>query len=227
MRTQFTNLWAYALVLSTATLPLTLASKTLGNNKSQGIPYEIRGFCELPNTSLFSIRNLETGGSRWVEIGQQHGTITVMDYNRGTGLFRAVYQESEVFLKLQTPDIWAKPVNAAFAGTEEILTQQKVDSLIDAYSRELTETLPRESHKLHGAMKIAANNRLNAYKTELQGALERQQSSSVKIDTENKGPDPKPSIRNLRETNKVNARIWASDHIREHGEPDERLTRMP
>ena len=187
---------------------------------SEQIEYEIRGYCELPNYKLFSVRNVQTGGSGWVKENQLYGAITVLSYNTNTGLFRVMYRDREVFLKLKDRDESALAVITSTILHEELLTEIKIKQLVEAYEKELSASLPDTSHKLYSSMEKSLANRVNAYQNELEAKL-KEQNNTTEGDTTAviAANNLKPRIGSLRTENQVNSRIWASDHIKVHGEP--------
>ncbi|MGJ8638845.1 MAG: hypothetical protein ACSHYA_05590 [Opitutaceae bacterium] len=187
---------------------------------STDVPYQVRGYCELVDTSLFSITDLRTGGSRWVKSNQVFDEITILSFDLRTGLFAALYQGREVYLKLKDAGestgriaSWDQPQD------EAPLTASRIEQLVNEHERTLMSQLPEKTHRLHAPMKVSINNQLIAYKAELYQELEEQTSIEQATPSAEPASDLKPRIGSLRESNEVNSRIWASDHIEIHGEP--------
>lgn len=195
------------------------ASYSLAKKIDSNVPYEIRGYCQLADSSLFSVKDLQTGGSRWVEKNQPFGAITMLNFDSKEKLFTAVYQGREVYLKIRESDNIPLFVLGAEPTSKQQLTTLKVEQLVKEHERNLMNNLPEETHRLHSVMRVSMNNKVNAYKADLDSKLEKQSTTDMAADTNQVASNVKPRIGNLHKSNAVNSRIWASDHIEFHGEP--------
>jgi hypothetical protein len=185
--------------------------------KAQPEPFLLSGIFDFENRLQFSIKHQETGRSGWIAQGRDFEGLQLESYNNSKQQAHGSYMGRPITLDLQTQKysllLWSE-----FPQTTEPLpeTEQSIAEL----QRSLYDQLPPPGNPLHIPMQQSIDNRIASMRASL-----------VDIDTNPKeSPElPVNSIENtiegaklpIRTRNRVNSRIWASDHIKIHGLPSE------
>lgn len=213
-------------------LTVCMAIQSSAQSIDKSIPYEFRGIIEFGNSTLFSVRSTSTDSARWLTINSCYESLKVLGYNKRASILHVNYkgQALEIPLaKSQTNHASQKNANDAADSFHVPLKRSEIDSRTNAFREKELSKIPNVNTKLKEALKQAAENRVSAYRRELEERnkylnSELSSTSTTSMDDKTLSTTQvaaRVSIGIKRVRNNVNSRIWASDHIKKHGEPDE------
>lgn len=167
---------------------------------------------------MLSIKDQQNGSSVWLKVGQTYGVLKLQSFNSVNSTATLSYDGQLFELKISQYDGTPLVVINPEVHTEEILAD--INQKVEAYRKGLSQILatpdagPRssgEQQKLEQDIQNAVAN----YRQQLMVTTDQQPSpTSISDGIERHGLG-------VRRHNRVNSRIWASDHIEKYGEPDE------
>lgn len=181
--------------------------------------YELKGICNLHDQWMASIHNNSTGGGNWLKAGQKIGNLTFEDFDQTTELARFSYK-SEVFtlsLKANNESTFSTMLTSKLPAQALEEIESKVADYESGIKKILLDPdkIPSDSNALAKRVKeittLVSNYReklINEHQSQLETALTLNSSDNTNIGLQ------------IRKRNRVNSRIWASDHVRDHGAPE-------
>lgn len=184
--------------------------------KAQPELFSLRGIFEFNNRLQFSVQNQETGQSGWIAQGRDFAGLQLESYDHSMQQAHGSYLGRPVVLDLQTPKygllLWSEN-----AETKDPLpeTEQSIAQL----QRALYDQLPSEDNPLHTPMRQSIDNRIASMRASLTDSGTYNQKSPELSSTVIESNIARANLPIRR--NRVNSRIWASDHIKIHGQPSE------
>jgi hypothetical protein len=215
MSSQIFTLICYAI----ATNGIATQSVSYATQISGLVHYKVSGYCEFNGNLMFSISDLRTGGSRWLSRAQVYNDLQLLEFDTHQQAFKAIYRGQEVYLHLKKTNDATVVLPQSPPLQEETLSPSRIKQLVSELETKLIAGLPEESHKLHTAMKTSIQNRIAAYESSMIAKQMRQAEGNGHEHETFSGKQVKPMIGSLRQENRINSRVWASDHIEIHGEP--------
>jgi hypothetical protein len=207
----------HLLILLAFTTGYCALTASLANNNTE---LELRGVCYFQNQWQFSIFNKKTTSSQWIYLNKKFHDILITDYDVDSSIATLSYKGKVLNLKIaKSNDTPIVVLNSAIH-TQSVIADinQKVDEFRQGLSQILgtPDTGPR-NNKEQQKLEQDVENAVADYRQQLMAATDKNQ-----IPLGNISNDPRYHVTGVRRYNRVNSRIWASDHIEKYGIPDER-----
>lgn len=182
--------------------------------------FGLAGVCEINGRYMVSLSDKLSGAGFWLHEGQSFGDLKFnsFDANTKTAVFFSGDHSFELKLR-RADDVVVVSVVSSLQHNHSDL--QEIESNVREYSKSLKILLadpdsgprpPEAQAKLEKEMKKMVTN----YREQLIAGLSEQAESSAL--QENAQPS---KVIGIKRRNRVNSRIWASDHIEKHGLPEE------
>jgi hypothetical protein len=176
----------------------------------------LHGIFEFQNQLHFSLKSKQTGRSGWIAVNKDFEGLRLVTYDSAKRQAYGLYLGEQVTIKLPNPKFHGLIVSMdAEDDPFPIETGQSITEL----QRSLYSQLPEKNNPLHGLMKQSIDNRISS----LKASLNRSQNTAAEAITEVAANSINEAVRlaaanaPIRTRNRVNSRIWASDHIEIHG----------
>lgn len=181
--------------------------------------YRMSGICQLQGDWIVSISNAENGRRLWLRIGQSIEGLQFNSFDAETNTATLLYENEEFKLTLHD----ASDCSQAVARSEPLNQNQhkEIQDRVKEYQAGL-QVLLREpadgprSPKAQAKLKQDLANMVANYRDSLLTELTEQENA-----TESSVSETKRNNISAKRRNRVNSRIWASDHIEKHGHPIE------
>jgi|GEM_PF-6498183 len=182
--------------------------------------YQMSGTCQIGNDWIVSIFNTESGHRLWLRTGQSLGTLRFKSFDAATHTATLSYGEEEFRLQLTRPV--DSPLDSAKSTAPEhrglALIEQKVNEYKEGLLLLLADPAsgPR-TPEAQAKLKQNLANMVTNYRDSLMAEPSGQENA---IETSN--DSTRRSLIGIKRRNRINSRVWASDHIEKHGVPDQR-----
>lgn len=202
------------LALALVILSATSAQQVSANSEGD---YILRGVYKTNTKMLFSIESRITGRKGWVPANRTFEGLVLDRYDNHTMVAHGTLNEQSYTLPLLKSNGYSRATLVQFSDAGPLGTQT-IDAAVKAYTTQTYNELPPKNHPLYAPMKLSADNQITSFRQ----ALKNPQVSS---DT-NQQPTAQPAAQTTTakplaiRRNRVNSRIWASDHIELHGLPE-------
>lgn len=181
--------------------------------------FELAGVCEIDGRYIVSLSDKSSGAGFWLQEGQNFGELMFKSYDANTKTAIFFSGDHSFELKLRRTDDTVVSVASSLRPNRSDV--QEIESKVREYSKSLKILLidpdsgprpPEAQAKLEKEMKKMVTN----YREQLIAGLSEQAESSALQE------NAQASTRiGIKRRNRVNSRIWASDHIEKHGLPEE------
>ena len=173
----------------------------------------LRGIFELNKQLYFSVESRFTGNNQWIAADKEFEGLTLEQYDQTKQEALGTFDQKPIKLRLFLND------NHLAYDPLTISDSKKLERAIETYKKNQYQNLPNQNSALYLPMKQAADNRIG----ELQ-MLPNQSTNSLRTETStaievSSLENPSQVINKPKLRNRVNSRIWASDHIETHGLP--------
>jgi hypothetical protein len=180
--------------------------------------FELKGVCKLGETWMASVNFKEDDGSFWLKAGQRRGHLQLISYDPETYTAKFTYQDQVFELMIAEAD--ASPIGVLGSTVLSNKEMAEVDRKVEAYRKGLKqilaapETGPRDREK---QLQLEQNlqKSVSDYRRRLVAAYD-DNTPSAEV-----GESSGQNEIWVRRRNRVNSRIWASDHIEKWGLPQE------
>lgn len=193
--------------------------------------YTLKGICNIDGAWMLSIKDNPNRQHFWLKVGQRFGDLHLHTFNPDSSTATLLYQEEEFTLALAEKDNSPIMVISSRSLTFEQIEQikKKVESHRQGLNQVLLATPKSGPRSLETRKKIEQDleNAVANYRQRLMSQAEdnfitNEVSTDAKINAAAVGTSSKEvSIIGVKRRNRVNSRIWSSDHIKKHGMPEE------
>jgi len=178
----------------------------------------LRGIFQTAKVVHFSIESHATGRKGWIAANKDFEGLTLESYDSVNRIAHGMRNGVSFELPLLKPEGFTN-TRLLDLNTDPALSAAEKEAATQAYKRAVYSELPPVNHFLYSPMKQAADNRVATYRQALNSQKALKASADFIVPnpelTDVATPIPRPRIRN-----RVNSRIWASDHIEIHGLPE-------
>ena len=193
--------------------------------------YTLKGICNIDGTWMLSIKDNPNKQHFWLKVGQRFGDLHLLTFNPDSSTATLLYQQEEFTLALaemeNSPTMVISSRSLTFEQIEQI--KKKVESHRQGLNQVLLATPKSGPRSLEARKKIEKDleNAVANYRQRLMSQAEdnfitNEVSPVAKINAATAGNSSKEvSIIGVKRRNRVNSRIWSSDHITKHGMPEE------
>lgn len=181
--------------------------------------FELAGVCKINGRYMVSLNDKTRGAGFWLQEGQSLGELKFnsFDANTKTAVFSSGNHSFELKLR-RAEGVVVSVVSSLHPNRSDL---QEIESKVSEYSKGLKLLLadpdsgPRLSHaqaKLDKDIEKMVTN----YRNQLIAGLSKEAESSLLQENSQAS-----EVIGIKRRNRVNSRIWASDHIKKHGLPTE------
>lgn len=181
--------------------------------------FELAGVCEIDGSFMVSLSDKVSGAGFWLHEGQSLGELKFNSFDANTKT--AVFSSGDHSFELKLRRAEDVGVSVVFSLRPNRSDLQEIESKVSEYSKGLKILLadpesgprpPEAQAKLEKDMEKMVKN----YRDQLiAGQSEQAESSALHENAQaSKGIG-------IKRRNRVNSRIWASDHIEKHGLPEQ------
>ena len=193
--------------------------------------YTLKGICNIDGTWMLSIKDNPKKQHFWLKVGQRYGDLHLYTFNPDSSTATLLYQEEEFTIALaemdNSPIMVISSRSLTFEQREQV--KKKVESHRQGLNQVLLATPKSGPNSLETRKKIEQDldNAVANYRQKLMSEAEvnsitNEVSPDAKINAATVGTsNNEVSIIGVKRRNRVNSRIWASDHIIKHGMPEE------
>ena len=192
--------------------------------------YTLKGICNIDGTWMLSIKDNPNRQHFWLKVGQRFGDLHLHTFNPDSSTATLLYKEEEFTLALAEKDNSPIMVISSRSLTFEQIEQikKKVESHRQGLNQVLLATPKSGLRSLEARKKIekdledaVANYRQRLMSQAEDNFITNEVSPVAKINASTVGTSKEVSIIGVKRRNRVNSRIWSSDHITKHGMPEE------
>jgi hypothetical protein len=181
--------------------------------------FELAGVCEINGRYMVSLSDKLSGAGFWLHEGQSFGDLKFnsFDANTKTAVFFSGDHSFELKLR-RADDVVVSVVSSLQHDRSDL---QEIESKVGEYRKGLKILLadpdsgPRPTEAQAKLEKDMANMVTNYRDQLIAGQSEEAESSALQENAQ------ASKVIGIKRRNRVNSRIWASDHIEKHGLPEE------
>jgi hypothetical protein len=193
--------------------------------------YTLKGICNIDGTWMLSIKDNPNRQHFWLKVGQRFGDLHLHTFDPDSSTATLLYQEEEFTIALAESDNLPIMVISSRSLTFEQIEQikKKVESHRQGLNQVLLATPKSGPRSLEARKKIeqdlenaVANYRQRLMSQAEDNSITNEVSTAAKINAATVGTSSNEvSIIGVKRRNRVNSRIWSSDHIKKHGMPED------
>ena len=185
--------------------------------------YQMKGICKIKGDWMVSLFNTESGNRFWLRTGQSIGALQLTTFDDKTYTAHLSYNDEEFALMFDRPENRPQAVLLSIPQRHDQVAQieEEVNAHREGLKRILVEPIsgPRTS-KAQAKLEKDLANMVTNYREQLIADLSRQESNpeaTILLSSS----EPRHGTVGIKRRNRVNSRIWASDHIEKHGMPEQ------
>lgn len=183
--------------------------------------YALKGICNLNDEWMLSIKDVRSGHHEWLQAGQSFGSLRLLSYDSESESAQLSYQDKTFSLRLAQNS--HEPLSVVRSSTSPNDVLDLINKKAEAYRVDLHKQLiagdPRvRSHEALRKLEKKLETSVANYKQRLLAEYDRDPNNTDVL-TDVQAANSGPRITGGRLRNRVNSRIWASDHIDKHGLP--------
>jgi hypothetical protein len=202
--------------LAVALIILSITSVQQVPASSEG-DYILRGVYQTNTKLLFSIESRISGRRGWVAANRAFEGLVLDSYDSHSMVANGTLNEKVFTLPLHQASRYSRATLAHFTNAGP-LGAKAIEEAVKAYATTTFNELPPKNHPLYAPMKLSADNQITSFRQALEAPQTSPETATRETaQTEATTITAEPvAIRR----NRVNSRIWASDHIELHGLPE-------
>lgn len=186
--------------------------------------YSLKGICNIDGTWMLSIKDRANNQHFWLKVGQRYGDLKLSAFNPEDTTATLLLQGYEFYLVLSEKENFPeKVIRSRQLKPDEL---KHINQQVEKYREELKRVLlatPKSGPRRPETQLMLEQDIENAvanYRQRLMSIPESDQTDEI-IASTSSGNSDAPKIIGVKRRNRVNSRIWASDHIEKYGEPDD------
>jgi hypothetical protein len=175
------------------------------------------GTCQVGEDWLVSILDTESGHRFWLRTGQSFGALKFKSFDAATHMATLLYGEEEFWLQLARAE--DNPLGLATSTASQHGSSGRIEHKVNEYREGLLLLLaePASGARTPEAQATLKRN-LSTLVTNYRASLMAEPSGQDKA-IETSSNNSHRRLIGIKRRNRVNSRIWASDHIEKHGVP--------